>query len=196
MQTFLKGTLLSKGALALALSLIMLLGVACGDDDGLVGDDDSAFADYDLDSNAELDVSEFGPTLLDYGTFGLYDANDDGFFDQTEFGEGLFGAFDEDGDGVLDEDEYDAGIDYYYGDEYAATFGDYDADGDSQIVGGEFMENFGTYGAGLYGEFDANDDDAIAEAEFEEGVFGIADEDDSDGIDEDEYDRYASFYAP
>lgn len=91
--------------LFLVMSVAMFALTACdaGDDEEGVLDDDDTMLDEDEGLGTDI------------GDFDTYDADDDGFVDQTEFGTfaadagvdtGLFTTYDADADGLLAEDEF------------------------------------------------------------------------------------------
>lgn len=108
--------------------------------------------------------------------FNTWDANGDSTLSQDEFNSGLtemgyYAEWDADGNGELSEEEWNAGVEdnlsSFDAEDYGA-YSDWDADGDGVASEEEF-------GEGLFDTLDEDDDDAIAEEEFnswfEDGLF-------------------------
>ena len=103
---------------------------------------------------------------LDANSFGVWDANDDGFLDQNEFGSnwagtGTLGVWDANDDGFLDENEWGVGVGNNRG-EFGA-FDDWDIDNDNRLAVNEF-------GTGSFGVFDDNRDGMIDSNEWGAGM--------------------------
>lgn len=73
---------------------------------GWFGDEEDLFQDWDDDRSGSLSEGEFTTGVEQAGTFERYDANDSGWFEQTEFYEATHAGWDRDGDGVVGSDEW------------------------------------------------------------------------------------------
>lgn len=182
----------SRRIIPVALSLIVMVAVGC--DDSVVGEDDDLFAEFDADDSGLLESDEFGGVLTDFDTFGTFDVDEDDTLDSGEFGEGVFGGFDVDDDEVLSEEEFNAGADFL-GDNFEGTFDDFDADVDAEVTEDEFATSFETFGTDVVGDFDTDADDRIIEDELGTGFFGLADADLSGAVDENEFAEFDTFFG-
>jgi hypothetical protein len=69
--------------------------------------DHGTWTDWDLDGNAELDVSETAEAETRYGFYDRIDINQDMVIDQEELGDFFFDLFDANDDSGLDVTEWD-----------------------------------------------------------------------------------------
>jgi hypothetical protein len=93
-----------------------------------------------------------------------FDANDDMFVDQNEFGTGfdgggIFGDWDTDRDEMLSEDEWNVGFGDDYDENRFGGYTDWDADQSGMLDQNEFNE-------GVFGGYDEDDDDLWGESEY------------------------------
>ena len=144
------------------------------------------FEDWDADDDGFLSPTEFEPGLETTGWFADWDANDDDLLAEDEFETGLFVLFDDNDDGALSVDEWDDGIDSWYGEDTVDfTFSNWDDDGDGALSRDEFTDALGA--TGLYGGF-AGYDRQVTQTEFGDGLFDWFEDDDDDLLAEDEWD--------
>jgi hypothetical protein len=80
---------------------------------GWFGDEEGLFQDWDDDRSGSLSEDEFTTGVEQAGTFERYDANDSGWFEETEFYEATHAGWDDDGDGVVGSDEWSSSSSLY-----------------------------------------------------------------------------------
>lgn len=152
-----------------------------------------AFTDWNENQDDEITEDEFGTAFGEYGNFNEWDQDASGGLDETEFSGGVFENWNENNDDVWEEDEWNTWTETWFGDEADyGTWDDWDADANNELTQTEFEEGFGEYGN--YGEWDANTDNQVGETEFSEGVFDLWDEDDSAGINENEWNTSSDWW--
>lgn len=75
-----------------------------------------AFADWDVDQNAELDLNELAEGMESHGLYARMDGDQDAIIDDTEIGDFFFDIFDVNDDAQLDTTEWDFGRSTWFGD--------------------------------------------------------------------------------
>ena len=178
--------------------------------------DNAEGADEVVDNEFETGEETFENEEIAQTGFGEYDNNDDGFWDEDEFGssyEDDWSTWDADGDGGLNDDEFydttygfadtnnDEGLDESewsegynnlygdYGNE--EDFAEYDTNDDNILDENEWNEGWGD--SDWFNDYDANDDELVDDTEWNDGFFGNWDEDNDGMWSEDEYDTYSTY---
>lgn len=165
------------------------------EDENEVFEDEVAVNDwggeYDLNDDGLWDSDEYGEAYEEDWT--SWDANSDGFLDDSEFYNTSYSWVDANDDELIDENEWNEGYNNLYGD-YGAMedFGEYDLNDDNFLDTDEWFEGWGD--SDWFNDYDVNDDELVDNDEWDDGLFGLWD-DDNDGFwDEDEYNTYTTYY--
>jgi Ca2+-binding EF-hand superfamily protein len=111
-----------------------------------------------------------------------FDANGDGILERQELNDGIFAAVDADNSGAIDRQEARM-LEKWGVDE---DFDSLDGDADTSITQAELDEALGE-DEGIFANWDLDSDDQIAYNEWEDGFYGLFDNDDSGDIDENEW---------
>ena len=151
-----------------------------------------------------LAAAQTGETEVPMGDalFALFNADSDGSVSAEEFTSGLFTRSDLDGSGTLSRVEFNGGKDLFYdgryeGGDFVPDFNDFDADGNGELSEDEFSTgSTGENYTALYDDFDADDSGGVSQEEFAQGIFGVADDDGSGDLDDDEVREYAGELFP
>lgn len=148
--------------------------------------------------------------------FGMYDANDDNMWDESEFAQtgnndiaewdadqdqnlnndefynSTFTTVDRNRDNSITEDEWNEGRNSIYGD-YADNddFNLFDTDDDGMIENTEWNEGFAD--SEWFNSFDENDDELVDNNEWNSGLFDDWDANNDGFWDEDEYGSYEAY---
>ena len=130
------------------------------------------YTDWDNDGNLELSDQEFREGFGQSGTYEAWDRDRSGGLNEGEFATGMFSRWDADDDMQITQEEYRAGTERWYGADYDADFGRFDADGSGSVDRAEFGRNWDSE---YYNEWDADDDANLTQDEFDTGVYGTAD---------------------
>lgn len=149
----------------------------------------TAFASFDTNNNGTLESTEV-PAIYE-NNFDEWDANDDNVLDIDEFNATAFSLTDMDDDDGIDADEWDEGFNSFFGNWNEDDFAAFDADSSGDLDLDEWNEAFAD--SAWFDSFDLDDNDGVAEDEWDAGLFDDWDVDDNDLIDEDEFNIFSPF---
>lgn len=163
-------------------------------DTAVAGDSDEVTDDFDtLDANGDsyLDTDEIAEWADDVGTFEEWDEDSDSELDPDEITGNAFDLWDSDDNGTIDETEWENSTEAWYPvDSDVIVHSDVDLDGDSEVDADEFAERFDfsvlgetwtsdtfdqdTFETAYFELYDADDDGMVTESEWSSGsvLFG------------------------
>ncbi len=149
------------------------------------------YDDFDANMDGAMDRNEFNDTYSN--NYDNWDRNQDGVVDDREFYDNNYDRLDANRDQILDADEWEQGYNDIYA-PYLSTrdYDDFDTDANNAVSRDEYYS--GMRDTDLYDEYDVDGDRYIDSDEMNEGVFNSMDENRDDQIDEDEYNKFGSYY--
>lgn len=150
------------------------------------------FSDWDKDGNGIITRTEF-VDLFTTAYIDDWNLIDDAHLDDEDFYAASYDIWDKDGDQRLSEEEWLFGQENSYG---GYTFNDIkavDADGDGFIQPTEYYNVLDQ--TDYYPDLDVDKDNMISELELARMVFNDWDSDDSNFIEEDEYEEFDEYFV-
>ena len=187
-----------RRTLVICLALAGLALGACGGDDdtsatlpATTGVDE--FSTLDASGDSYLDADEIAEWVDDNGAFRSWDEDADSELDRDEIAGNAFSLWDSNNNGKISQQEWQRGTDLWYpGQAEVRVFSDWDGDGDSELDGDEFREEFDysalgeswtteplnreTFKNAYFELYDLDDDGRVSRAEWTDGSrsFGTA----------------------
>lgn len=179
----------------LTLAVVVALGACAPAEDEIVEDTETGaelttpdarppYADWDVDSDAQLARDEFGDWTRERGVFTEWDYDQNSTIGEEEFAGGMLGIWDDNDDEMLSETEWNDNVGDWF-DEDHSTFAAWDANADGSLTRDELRQGF--VDTEWFGDWDMTDDNELDENEFSDGFFGLFDEDRSGYLDENEW---------
>jgi hypothetical protein len=115
------------------------------------------------------------------------DKNNDNLLDKNEYSASFFDTWDNNNDGILTSNEWDTAIsDFGFREDSNWQMTAWDSNKDNRISKNEFNSKFGN--TDMFATWDKNNDSMLDEKEYSEGIVGLWNNADDDGVlDENEY---------
>lgn len=171
-------------------------GEGLGAEEGLEGEETADYGTWDgWDANDDnyVDDSEWGTGYEQEGLFTDWDVNADNQIGEQEYYETSYGLWDENDDEGLTEDEWGENANTWFGDADYGTWDDWDTNGDDRLDYNEYQAGYENYG--LYDNWDTTGDGNLDENEVRTGVYSTYDYDDDNMWNEEEWGTYNEDFA-
>lgn len=150
--------------------------------------DEGLFADWDANNDDYLDEEEYGTAMNREGFWDDWDwdTNDDNRVDRNEWGTGLYAYGDRDRDGQWNEEEW---REFNDGWDTDWTWSDWDANADGTLDEDEWTAGYEE--DDWFSDWDSDGDNDLTEDDYYTYTYGVYDLDDDGRWDEEEYTTYA-----
>lgn len=140
----------------------------------------------------DLDPGSFNTAFTSTQRFTTWDANSNASLDVAEFGTSFYQTWDLDNDGNITQAEWNEFAEDF--DMEGDDWSDWDADNDGMLTQAEL--NAGLTTGGWYTAWDANNDGMITQEEYTAGIFNFWDDDANGVLTSEEYaERYQTYYV-